>query len=141
MGVIAKLFLAVHEVVYRLSRGRAMGRFQGMPVLLLTTKGRKSGKRRTAPLLYLQETEVYYVVGSMGGAPTHPAWYLNLAHDPSVTVQVKGRVFAANAEQVEAAERERLWERFVAGYSGYASYVEKTERVFPIIALSPTLVS
>lgn len=138
MGIVAKLFIVLHKTVYRLSRGRVMGRVQGMPVLLLITKGRTTGKRRTAPLLYLQEAGVYYVVGSMGGAPTHPAWYRNLTHDPAVTVRVKGRVFAANAEQVETAERERLWKRFVAGYAGYASYTQKTERVFPIIALAPT---
>ncbi|HEY8774878.1 MAG TPA: nitroreductase/quinone reductase family protein, partial [Gaiellaceae bacterium] len=93
--LILKVFSRVHVVLYGASGGRVGGRFRKTaPVLLLTTTGRKTGKRRTTPLLYVEDADRYVVVASVGGAPTHPAWYLNLRGDPAATIQVGNRKLA-----------------------------------------------
>ncbi len=98
-GVVRRLlfsaFVKVHVALYRAGGGRVGGRLRkGVPVLLLTTTGRKTGRRRTTPLLYVEEGDRYVVVASAGGAPSHPAWYLNLRSNPAATIQVGGRKLA-----------------------------------------------
>ena len=90
-------FVAFHAWVYRVSGGRVMGKMGPAPVLLLTTTGRKSGRRRTVPLLYLKDAEKIVIVASLGGAPRHPAWYLNLEANPAVELQIGKQRFAAEA--------------------------------------------
>ena len=87
---IRKIFSPLNTVVYRLSRGRILGKTSNVPILLLTTTGRKSGKARTAPLLYREDGDAFVVIASFGGQPEHPAWYLNLEADPTATVQIGG---------------------------------------------------
>src|SRR5207253_1884739 len=89
-GVIFKVMGAIHVALYRLTGGRIGGRAFGAPVLLLTARGRKTGKARTTPLLYLEDGDRLVVVASKGGAPRHPAWFLNLAANPEVTVERGG---------------------------------------------------
>ena len=128
----------IHVAVYRASRGRLLGRIgKGMPVLLLTTTGRKSGRRRTTPLLYLEDGGRYAVVGSVGGAPQHPAWYLNLRADPRATVEVADRKRAVRAETAGPEERARLWLAATAMYPGYDTYQGRTSREIPIVVLTP----
>jgi deazaflavin-dependent oxidoreductase (nitroreductase family) len=136
-----RLFLIVvsriHVGLFRLSRGRIGARIgKGLPVLLLTTTGRKSGKRRTTPLLYVEDGGRYVVVASVGGAPKHPAWYLNLRDDPRATVEVRGRRFAVRAETAGPEERARLWRALTAMYPTYDSYQAKTSREIPVVILA-----
>ena len=127
-----------HVVLYRVSRGRLGGRIpSGAPVLLLTTTGRKSGKQRTTPLLYLEDTSRYVVVASVGGAPKHPAWYLNLLANPAATIAVGRRKLAVTASTASPEERTRLWPLAVQLYPGYDDYQARTTREIPVVILAP----
>jgi F420H(2)-dependent quinone reductase len=109
-----------------------------MPVLLLTTKGRKSGKERTVPLGYLDAGDRYVVIGSKGGvAPEHPAWYLNLRADADVGVQIGSERRRMRARRASAEEEERLWPRVLAQGRGYEKYRQKTTREIPLVYLEP----
>lgn len=135
---LLRSFGAVNALAYRLSGGRLMNRFpSGAPVFLLTTTGRKSGRRRTVPLLYLADGDDLIIVGSQGGAPTHPAWYLNLRTSPDAEAEIGTRRFAVRARTVEGTERHALWPRLVALYPPYAAYQRRTSRQIPIIRLTP----
>src|SRR5947209_20054821 len=104
-----KLLSQLHVFLYKASGGRIGGRFKAAPVLLLTTTGRKTGKRRTTPLLYGEDAGRYVVVASVGGAPKHPAWYLNLSSHPEAVIQVGRRQLGVQAATSGADERARLW--------------------------------
>ena len=116
----------------------SLGGGKGMvPTLLLTTTGRKSGNALTLPLIFGRAGPSYVVVASKGGAPAHPAWYLNLQANPEVQVQVKGEKFTARAHTAEAAERATLWPKMVAIYEPYEQYQTKTDRQIPVVVLTP----
>lgn len=116
----------------------AQGGGSGMiPTLLLTTIGRKSGKAITLPLIYGEADGACVIVASKGGAPEHPAWYLNLQAQPEVEVQVRDRRFRARARTAAGAERERLWQQLVAIYAPYTDYQKRTEREIPVVVLDP----
>ncbi len=108
-----------------------------VPTLLLTTTGRKSGRELTLPLIFGRSGPNYVVVASKGGAPAHPAWYLNLDAKPEVQVQVKGDKFAARAHTADAKERAVLWPKMVEIYGPYAQYQTKTDRQIPVVVLQP----
>jgi len=108
-----------------------------VPTLLLTTVGRKSGRALTLPLIFGQSGLKYVVVASKGGAPAHPAWYLNLQANPEVQVQVKAQKFAARARTAQGEERAALWSKMVEIYGPYAQYQAKTDRQIPIVVLEP----
>lgn len=127
-----------HVAVYRATGGKVGGKVQGSPVLLLETVGRKSGKKRTTPLLYLPDGRNMVVVASKGGAAKHPAWWLNLRANPKTTVQVGPHNIEVDAEETVGEDRERLWRRLVAMYPGYADYQRRTEREIPVVRLRPT---
>jgi deazaflavin-dependent oxidoreductase (nitroreductase family) len=129
------LFGDEHVRVYRATEGREGHDWEGTSVLLLTTKGRRSGEPRCSALIYCPVDGAYAVFGSKGGAPTHPAWYLNLVADPDVTVQVRDEVFAARARTAVGAERERLWPALRAHWPGWEGYQAKTDREVPIVVL------
>jgi len=137
---LLKLFSRFHVALYRASGGRLGGRVRNAPVLLLTTTGRKTGEQRTIPLLYLEDAERYVVIASVGGAPKHPAWYLNLLASPATTVQVGSRRVAVTAETAPPAERERLWPLAVQMYPGYDDYRAKTDREIPVVVLAPAAI-
>jgi F420H(2)-dependent quinone reductase len=105
---------------------------------LLTTKGRKSGKQRTTPLLYGEDEGRYVIVASVGGAPKHPAWYLNLGGDPNATIQVGGREIGVHAETAAPDERAHLWALMTRLYPGYDEYQAKTTREIPVVVLAPS---
>src|SRR6204780_2337378 len=116
----------------------SLGGGQGLiPTLLLTTVGRRSGRALTMPLIFGRSGPDYVVVASKGGAPTHPAWYLNLQSNPEVRVQVKGEKFAAHAHTADPAERATLWPLMVQIYGPYALYQTKTDRQIPVVVLKP----
>jgi F420H(2)-dependent quinone reductase len=133
-----KLFSRIHVFLYKASRGRIGGRFKAAPVLLLTTKGRKSGKQRTTPLLYGEHGGRYVIVASVGGAPKHPAWYRNLSGDPHATIQVGGREIGVHAETAAPDERAHLWALMTRLYPGYDEYKAKTTREIPVVVLTPS---
>ena len=108
-----------------------------VPILLLTTTGRKSGNVLTLPLIFGRSGPAYVVVASKSGAPSHPAWYLNLEANPEVRVQVKGQKFVAHAQTVHGAERAALWTKMVEIYLPYAQYQTNTDRQIPVVLLKP----
>lgn len=105
--------------------------------LLLTTIGRKSGRRLTLPLIYGETENGYVIVASKGGAPAHPAWYLNLAARPEVEVQIKAERFQARARTASGDERAKLWEKMVGIYPPYTDYQSRTRREIPVVVLEP----
>jgi deazaflavin-dependent oxidoreductase (nitroreductase family) len=128
----------LHVALYRASGGRLGGHFRKTaPVLLLTTTGRKTGKQRTTPLLYVEEPGHYVVVASVGGAPTHPAWYLNVRDKPEATIELGSRRLAVRAATASPEERTRLWALATQMYPGYADYQAKTSREIPVVILTP----
>ncbi len=129
---------ALHRGLYRLTRGRLLGKIGGLGVLLLTTRGRRTGKVRTIPLLYVDDAGDYVLIASNGGAELHPAWYLNLQAQPDATVEIDGRKVPVRASDViDPGDRERLWKRANEGYSGYDGYATKTDRTIPVVRLHP----
>jgi deazaflavin-dependent oxidoreductase (nitroreductase family) len=110
---------------------------EGVPSLLITTRGRKSGKLRRTALIYGQDGENYVIVASKGGHPHHPAWYLNLSENPEVHVQVEDKKFPARARTAEGEERARLWKIMTGIWPAYNDYQTKTEREIPIVVLTP----
>jgi F420H(2)-dependent quinone reductase len=127
--------IRLHTVLYRSSNGAIGGRIARSPVLLLTTIGRRSGKQRTVPLLYLMDGPNVVLVASNGGAVTHPTWWLNLQTTPEAWIQIKGVRQRVKAEQAPAVEKQRLWPRLIAMYPGYKRYQEITDRDIPIVIL------
>jgi F420H(2)-dependent quinone reductase len=135
---LVRLLSRANVWLYRKTGGRLGGRLAGAPVLLLTTTGRRTGERRTTALLYLDLGESLAIVGSFGGTPKHPAWFLNLRSNPEVDVQLGKARSGRRARIATDEERARLWPRLVKMYPGYASYQEKTARRIPIVLLEPT---
>ena len=130
-----RMISGTHEFWYRLSGGLIGGRVGGLPVLLLTTTGRKSGKKRTMPLVYLPDGDNMVVIASNGGADQHPAWWLNLRANPKAEVQVGRDAKAVVAEKAQGEERKRLWSAVVEMYHGYDEYRRMTEREIPVVIL------
>jgi deazaflavin-dependent oxidoreductase (nitroreductase family) len=108
---------------------------EGSPILLLTHAGRKTGTEYTTPLIFGRDGDDYVIVGSQGGRPHHPDWYLNLAANPEVGVQVKADRFSARARTTEGEERERLWRMMNGIWKHYDEYATRTDRVIPVIVL------
>jgi deazaflavin-dependent oxidoreductase (nitroreductase family) len=108
---------------------------EGTSVLQLTTKGRKSGERRTTPLIYGRSGDDYVVVASKGGSDEPPGWYANLQDDPEVEVQVLDDVFPARARTATADEKPALWQEMVGHWPYYDAYQERTEREIPVVVL------
>jgi deazaflavin-dependent oxidoreductase (nitroreductase family) len=107
----------------------------GTSILLLTTKGSKSGQERVAPLIYRDWDDNQLVVASKGGSDQPPAWFVNLSHDPNVEVQIKGDRFRAHARVAGPDEKPAMWEHMVEVWPDYAGYQNKTEREIPVVVL------
>jgi deazaflavin-dependent oxidoreductase (nitroreductase family) len=127
----------VHGAVYRTSSGRLLSRLAGMPVLLLTTTGRRSGRTRTATLTYLRDGANFVVIGSFGGSDLPPAWWLNLQADPKASVLIGGTTSNVTARSATDEEYDRLWPLVTETYGGYAHYQKRTARPIPIVFLTP----
>jgi deazaflavin-dependent oxidoreductase (nitroreductase family) len=126
-----------HVRVYRETNGERGFIWNGAKILLLTTTGRKSGEPRTRPLIFEQDGDDFLVVASMGGAPQHPAWYLNLEAEPACEVQVRADVIPTMARTATPAEKPRLWDLVRAQWPNYDAYQTRTERDIPVVVLSP----
>ena len=108
---------------------------EGSSVLLLTTKGRKSGESRTTPLIYGRSGDDFVIVASKGGSDEPPGWYVNLKADPDVEVQVLDDVFPARARDATPDEQPELWERMIGEWRHYADYQQRTDREIPVVVL------
>jgi F420H(2)-dependent quinone reductase len=126
-----------HNSLYRASGGRIGGRMMGMPVLLLVTKGRRSGKPRTTPLLYLRHGDAIVVVASNGGSDYIPAWWLNLRSNPDAEIEIGPERRLVSARKASPDERASLWPEFTSRFSGYAKYAARTAREIPVVILEP----
>jgi deazaflavin-dependent oxidoreductase (nitroreductase family) len=134
---VISLVWRLHRWVYRRSGGLVGGRLMGLPMLLLTTTGRRSGQPRTTALTYVTEGVHYAVVASNGGASQHPAWFHNLRAFPEAQIQVGTVVYRVNAREAVGVERERLWNRMIQLYAGYRDYQARTTRQIPVLVLEP----
>ena len=138
--LIAWFFVPVHRLVLRVTGGRLLGRLEGTGVLILVTKGRRSSKLRSSPLLYFrfEESGDLIVVASNYGRDSHPAWYLNVAADLHVSVEADGERFAAEARITQGEERTTLYDKVVAANPRFAIYYAATGREIPVVALRRT---
>ncbi len=123
--------------LYETSGGTDGTTMRGMPVVLLTTRGRKSGKLRKTPLMRVEHNGEYAIVASLGGAPKNPVWYYNVVADPHVELQDGTSRQDMTAREVTGDEKAVWWERAVAAYPDYADYQTKTDRQIPVFVLSP----
>ncbi|MDR2857241.1 MAG: nitroreductase family deazaflavin-dependent oxidoreductase [Novosphingobium sp.] len=126
-----------HVRAYRETGGATGYIWNNATTLLLTTTGRRSGEEKTVPLIFVPDGDNCVIIASLGGAPKHPAWYLNLEENPRVTLQVQDKVFAATARTALSPERERLWAKAVAAWPQYDDYQAKTTRRIPVVVLEP----
>jgi deazaflavin-dependent oxidoreductase (nitroreductase family) len=128
---------ADQAALYETSGGTKGTTMQGKPVVLLTTKGARSGKLRKAPLMRVEHEGEYAIVASLGGAPKHPVWYHNVIADPHVELQDGPVKRDMIAREVTGDEKAVWWERAVAVWPDYAEYQKKTDRQIPVFVLSP----
>jgi deazaflavin-dependent oxidoreductase (nitroreductase family) len=137
LKVMLKAMVSMSVFLYRLTGGGIGGRMQSMPVLLLTTTGRKSGKTRTVPLGFLRDGSAYVIIASYAGLPQHPAWFLNLKGHPEATIEVKKQKMQVKAETANPEKKRDRWARLVEGAPGYADYQKRTTREIPVVILHP----
>lgn len=124
-----------HVRRYQASNGEDGHIWNGVPTLLLTTTGRKSGQQFTAPLIYGRDGDRYLIVGSRGGADTHPQWYLNILANPDIEVQVAADKFKAKARAATSEEKPALWQTMVGVWATYEEYRQRTSREIPVVII------
>ena len=134
-NLLFRIVGSTHRRVYSLTGGKVGGRIAKLPVLLLTTTGRKSGRPRTQPLAYTEAGDGYAVIASKGGAAQHPLWYLNLRVNPLADVTVGRAKRKVRARDAEGEERDDLWRALADIYPGYDRYARKTSRTIPVVVL------
>jgi len=132
------LFGQEHIDRYEATGGEEGHDWQGTQTLILTTKGRRSGEPRKAPLIYAKHGDAYLVVASKGGAPEPPAWYRNLEADPEVEILVKDERIKARARTATPDEKPELWRVMTAEWPDYDSYQKKTDREIPVVVIEPS---
>ena len=130
-------FAADHVERYERSGGTDGTTLRGMPVVVLTMLGRRTGKLRKVPIMRVEHEGTYAVVGSLGGAPNNPVWVYNLRANPNVTLQDGPTLYDLTARELTGAERDLWWKRAVAAYPPYADYQAKTQRLIPVFVLEP----
>jgi deazaflavin-dependent oxidoreductase (nitroreductase family) len=131
-----RFMTGMHEMIFRSSNGLLLNRVFGMPVVMLTTTGRKSGRNRTTMLTSpVQEGDVVVLVASYGGDNRHPTWFLNLRSNPDVEVTMLGETRRMRARIASAEEKAELWPRVTGAYSAYAQYQRSTSRDIPLVML------
>ena len=122
---------------YEASGGVQAATMQGRPIVVVTTVGRRSGKLRKTPLMRVEHDGCYLLVASLGGAPKHPVWYLNILEHPQVELQDGGSRQDMVARELSGPERDVWWQRAVDAFPNYAAYQRKTSRVIPLLLLEP----
>jgi F420H(2)-dependent quinone reductase len=128
---------SAHAALYRASGGRIGGSYGGAPVLLLHHLGRRSGRNRVSPLIYLRDGADLVIVASNGGSHRHPMWWLNLREMHETAVEVGGQRQRVAVRQASSGEKAKLWPRLVKMYPSYADYQARSSRDIPVIRLSP----
>jgi F420H(2)-dependent quinone reductase len=123
--------------LYNVSGGRIGGKMGQVPVLLLTTVGRKSGKQRTLPLVYIMDGPAYVITASAGGADKNPGWFFNIRSNPQATIQVKDKHINVTAEVAEPEKKSELWSQLVEVAPNFAGYQKRTSREIPMVILHP----
>ena len=123
---------------FHANEGRVGGPFEGTPLLLLHHVGARSGKERVNPLVYMRDEDRYVIFASKAGAPTHPDWYHNLKAHPEVTIEVGTEALRVTADEASGEERERLFQAQAERQPQFADYQRNTERVIPVMVLTPT---
>ncbi|HET7443121.1 MAG TPA: nitroreductase family deazaflavin-dependent oxidoreductase [Solirubrobacterales bacterium] len=131
--------MGAHTFLYKRTGGRLGHSFPGVrgKMLLLDHVGAKSGKKRTSPLLYVEDGNDVVIVASKGGFPKNPAWFYNLEANPDTTVQIGSEVRKVHARVAKPEERDALWDKAVHAYSGYEDYRARTDREIPLVVLEP----
>ena len=138
MKTLFKLFIGTHVALFRWTGGRLGSSMGGGKVLLLTTTGNKSGKKRTVPVMQLDEDGRRFVIASAAGSKDHPAWFKNLRAHPEVTVEVRGQRYQARAEPLAGEERTQIWNKLIARAPNFAEYQKKAvNREIPVVELKP----
>jgi deazaflavin-dependent oxidoreductase (nitroreductase family) len=127
-----------HIRAYRESGGEVGYIWNGVPTLLLTSTGRRTGEKRTSALIFARDGGDYLIVASLAGAPKHPQWYLNLQANPDAEIQVKDQVLPVAARTASADEKPRLWRIVAEVWPNYDVYQSRTERDIPLVVLTPT---
>lgn len=134
-NLIIRFLRGAHPWIYRLSGGRLGTRLLDMPVLLLRTLGRNTGKERVKALSYVYDEGRYFLAASNGGADFHPDWWLNLREEPKARIQVGNKQLKVAAHEAEGEERAKLWKRFVQMEGRYKIYEQRTNRRIPVVIL------
>ena len=127
-----------HVKQYRATNGDVGYLWNGAPTLLLTTTGRSTGQARTSALIFGRDGEDYLVVASMGGAPNHPSWYLNISSNPAAEIQVRAERIPVIARTASDDEKSRLWQIVTEVWPNYDVYQSRTDRPIPVVVLSPS---
>ncbi len=137
MKNVAQWMMAIWASIYRLTGGKVLGSMGSSSLLLLDTVGRKSGKRRTVPLVYFVDDGRYIISASAGGSDSNPGWYYNLRANPQTTIQVKDKKLSVTAAEAPPEERSRLWAQLIVRAPQFKGYESKTKRVIPMMILKP----
>jgi deazaflavin-dependent oxidoreductase (nitroreductase family) len=135
--LIVKVLIPLFTAVYKLTGGLIGGKLGPLPVLLLSTTGRKSGKERTVPVAYLQEGDSYVVIASFAGQPKHPAWFHNLKNNPNASVQIGRSQTSVKAEIADPEKKKVLWEKLLKIAPNFEEYQKRTTRDIPVVILHP----
>jgi deazaflavin-dependent oxidoreductase (nitroreductase family) len=134
---LQRLFMRLHIFFYRRTDGALGGKLAGRSMLLLTTTGRTSGQKRVTPIFYFSDGDRFILIGSNGGAQTHPQWWRNLQALPLAEIQVGRKQIAVNASLATGEERELLWSKITAKYPDFITYQRRTPREIPVVVLTP----
>lgn len=132
---LIKLFWRLHLKLYLWSKGRIGNKMRGLPVLILTTKGKQTGLLRTKALMYLPYGKDYVVIASNLGKQNHPGWWINLTDEPHATVQIGDAQYSVRAREAQDEERETLWKALAEKSSDYEQYRTWTSRRIPVVIL------
>jgi deazaflavin-dependent oxidoreductase (nitroreductase family) len=131
-----RLIGRLHAWLWRLTRGRFIAGIGAAPLLLLTTKGHKTGLLRTTPVLYLEDGRDLIVVASFGGNDMHPAWYLNLKEYPEAELVIRGQRRRVSAQEISIDQKKLIWPRLVKSYPQFDVYQQRTSREIPLLRLT-----
>jgi deazaflavin-dependent oxidoreductase (nitroreductase family) len=130
-----RLIGRLHASLWRLTRGRFVDGIGAAPFILLTTRGRKTGRLRTTPVLYLEDGGDFIVIASFGGNDMHPAWYLNLKEHPEAEIVIRGERRRVSSREITIEEKKLIWRRLVKLYPQFEIYQQRTSREIPLMRL------
>ena len=134
---IFRRFMGFQVYIYRSSGGKRMGHLRGMPILLLITTGRKSGKVRVTPVMYIKDQENYVITASNNGAEQNPGWFHNLEANPLNSIEVEGARMSVKARRATSEEKDRLWQILIGRASFFEDYRKRARRNIPMVILEP----